>query len=352
MASSANSLPTFVLPNATRTPREWTQIAKRLLDRSLTRASEEIGRGLSKVLPDKPGLLTFSFHSLFADAGELQRHIVHPQQAVTLAHFREFVEYFLGHGYSFVNPDDILKGLSEERRYAMITFDDGYYNNVRALPFLREYRVPAVFFITAGHVAENRPFWWDVLYRERMKDGVSSSRIAAEEKMLKARTHDEVERYLAAQLGAHKLHPVGDLDRPFTPSELRDFSREPFVAIGNHTRDHAVLTNYPAEEAFEQIVSAQSLLREMSGIAPVSICYPNGSYSAEVVHLAKAAGLQVGIACDPHKNQLPLDPQSAAVMCLGRFTIQGNDRVTRQCEILRTESHIYPRLKHRFRSGR
>lgn len=323
---------------------------KKLVDRGLTCTSRWLGRGVLRCLPDQHALLTFLFHSLFENAREIEQNLVDPQQGVTLQHFRQFLEHFLGHGYQFVNPEQVLRGLPPRGRYLMITFDDGYFNNVRALPILREYQVPAVFFITAGHVAENRSFWWDVLYRKRTKAGVAPDRITEETERLKTCRHDEIERHQTEQWGTSALRPVGDLDRPMTPGELRDFAQQPFVSIGNHTRDHAMLTNYPSDSAHEQIVGAQTLLREMTGITPVSICYPYGSYSTEVVNLARSAGLQLGITCDPRKNRLPLDGPGDDGMRLGRFLLEGNDRVNQQCEISRADFDFYPKLKRWVRS--
>ena len=318
---------------------------KSFIGRTLSFSFDELDRWLVRVRPEKPALLTFLFHGLFENPQELERELLDPQQGVTVSHFRQFVQHLLEHSYQFVSPDQIRNGLLPDRKYVMITFDDGYFNNLRALPVMREYQVPAVFFITAGHVAEGRAFWWDVLYRERRKTGAPANRITAEVESLKSLTNDAIERRLAEQFGASALRPSSDLDRPLTPNELRDFARDPLVSIGNHTRYHAILTNYAEDAAREEITSAQEILRQITGATPLSVCYPNGSYSPTVVRLAKEAGLQLGITCDPHKNVIPLDPSTDAAMCLGRFGLIGNDRVARQCEVARADFHLYPRLK-------
>ena len=120
---------------------------------------------------ERGGLLAFLFHSLFRDEREIALNQVDPLQRTTVGQFREFVEYYLNHGYRFIGPGDPLDGLEPGGKYALITFDDGYYNNSLALPVLQGYRIPAVFFISTEHVREGKCFWWDVLYRERLARG-------------------------------------------------------------------------------------------------------------------------------------------------------------------------------------
>lgn len=53
----------------------------------------------------------------------------------------------LDSGYTFVQPNDIYPGLRPEphQKLALITFDDGYYNNTHLIPVLEEFEVPALF---------------------------------------------------------------------------------------------------------------------------------------------------------------------------------------------------------------
>src|SRR5439155_15926022 len=111
---------------------------------------------------ERAGLLVFLFHSLFRDEREIALNHVDPLDRTTVGQFLEFVAYYRNQGYQFIGPDDLLNGLKPDGTYALITFDDGYYNNTLALPVLQRYQVPAVFFISTDHVRENKCFWWDV----------------------------------------------------------------------------------------------------------------------------------------------------------------------------------------------
>ena len=134
-------------------------------------------------------------------------------------------------------------------KYVLITFDDGYYNNTRALPILEERGVPAVFFISVNHVIQQKPYWWDVLHREVRKASWSNRDMIVAKGRLKRLTHAEIDASLADTFGLSPAHPIGDTDRPLTIHELRELAGHSLVHIGNHTADHAILTNYSLSQA-------------------------------------------------------------------------------------------------------
>ena len=58
------------------------------------------------------------------------------------------------------------------RRGVVITFDDGYLDNLEnALPILRDANVPATIYIATGYVGTDREFWWDDLERLTLGPG-------------------------------------------------------------------------------------------------------------------------------------------------------------------------------------
>jgi hypothetical protein len=96
-------------------------------DESLTSLSLRVGR-------ERNYLISFLFHGLFAGADEVASGTMDPQQAITVDMFRTLVDHFKSHSYRFVSPLEIVRGLHPQGKYILLTFDDGYYNNVRALP--------------------------------------------------------------------------------------------------------------------------------------------------------------------------------------------------------------------------
>jgi len=299
-----------------------------------------------KSFREKNALIVFLIHVLFHDKKEIDLNFVNSEGRITIQNFRQFVEYYLSNGYTFVSPNDILNGLDSNKKYILITFDDGYFNNQYALPILKEYQIPAVFFISTNHIVYNKCFWWDVLYRKRIKQGISVRNIMRETTHLKSKTNEGIEKYIKDLFGKDAFKPISDIDRVLTPLELKDFSNEKYVFLGNHTSDHAILTNYSQDGIRSQILNAQTTIYDITGITPIIISYPNGNYSDEVIRISKEIGLKLGITVDSRKNYLPIEFENDVYMRLGRFILQGDDGFIEQLESFRLNKGIRKIIKN------
>ena len=294
---------------------------------------------------EKNSLLIFNFHGLFNNKKEINQNLVDPQTWITTNQFQQFLEYFLKHNYSFVSINDILDGLDINNKYIMITFDDGYYNNNYALPILKKYQIPALFFISTNHIKQNKCFWWDIIYRERIKSRTSKKEIVYEQNQLKSKTNEEIEQYIIEKFGEKAFEPKSDIDRPFTTSELKNFSKEKYVFLGNHTHNHAILTNCSSNEIKTQILEAQKFIKDNTEITPKAISYPNGDYSDEIIKISKEIGIELGITTEYRKNKLPINHQTNNIMNLGRFDLSGNNNIINQCKLFRSDIILYMYFK-------
>lgn len=289
---------------------------------------------------EEGSLLSLLIHGVFESGDEAQSGTLDPQQGFTVGMLRMVVEHFTREGYRFVSPDDLAAGLSRGGKYVLLTFDDGYYNNKRALPVLEEFNVPAVFFVSSDHVKLGKAFWWDVVYREFKKRGGTDQEIGLANAHYKQLRTSDVEADLRKQFGESALLPAGDLDRPFTQPELRAFANHPLVFLGNHTQDHAILSNYSAAEIEEQILGGQQAIREITGKTPRIIAYPNGNHSAEIRSAARQAGLAFGVLARAGRNRLPLASGSLEAMTLSRFTLWGERSIEEQCRVSRSVASL------------
>jgi peptidoglycan/xylan/chitin deacetylase (PgdA/CDA1 family) len=280
--------------------------------------------------PESGALMAVLFHSLYLDKSQLGDPSLARNQNVTVEDFRRCVAAILESGYMVVSPAQVDAGLEPGGNYAMLTFDDGYFNNTLALDVLEQFGVPATFFISSDHVAENKAFWWDAYSREMARAGASERIRIAEINRIKVLASGEVERLLAQRFGKLALKPRSDLDRPFTPGELRDFARNRWVHVGNHTCHHAILTNCEPGEMEREIRACQEALSAMTGHAPLAVAYPNGDYSEAVIETALDAGLLIGFTTLPRRNLLPLQGDKEH-MTLGRFLFNGGEDALHQC---------------------
>ncbi|HTT33674.1 MAG TPA: polysaccharide deacetylase family protein [Methylomirabilota bacterium] len=312
-------------------------------DKKIARLSLPVQRGQGR-------LLSFLIHSLFESEAEAHCGLLDPQQAFTVAMLRQFVRHFTAEGYRFLSSRDLQMRLCPQGKYVLLTFDDGYYNNLRALPVLEEFAVPAVFFISTDHVRYGKAFWWDALYRESRKRTRPEEEVRRMLEAYKEMKTAQIESEINMRYGKSALQPVSDLDRPFTAAELKKFSAHPLVFLGNHTRDHAILTNYSSAGLREQIWSCQEAIREISGKRPDIIAYPNGNCSSEILAAAREAGLQFGLLASAGRNRLPLKSGSDAALALRRSSLWGDRPVEAQCLAARSGVSIY-RLLQRLKGA-
>lgn len=306
------------------------------------------------LLGERGGLLVLYLHHLFLNEAEMEQGTVDPQQRMTVEDFRRLFEYLLRHGYVFVGPDDVIRGLQPGKRYAMMTFDDGYYNNVRALPVLEEFRAPALFFIATGHVATNKPFWNDVLYREGIRRGMPVQEAWELGRRFMASPSEHADRELERRFGSKSRETVGELDRPLTPAELRDFARHKLVFLGNHTQNHAGLPAYDAAGQRAEIEGAQAMLREWTGRVPETIGYPYGLWDASVVESARRVGLRLGFTAVPEKLYPPVGTPDQ-YLSIGRFLPYPGSAAERDLDYFRSDLLLLRRLQRvrdRWRSRR
>ena len=299
---------------------------------------------------NRPSLLILMFHGLFRNKTEAVADDVDPYQPTTELDLRRVIEHFQRSGYHFVSPDKLSLGLRNAPKRVMLTFDDGYANNLRALPILRHYQVPATFFVTAGNVLSGEAFWWDVLHREMARRGIGRVGAVAERQRLKAMPTYAIKNTLRTMFGKNVLRPAGETDRPMTPAEVRELAAEPLATVGNHSMDHDLLTRIPLEKAQRQISECQELLTEWAGEAPRVIAYPNGNCDQDIVRFCEDLGLKTGLSATPGKTRLPLDASQR--MQLPRHAIVGGDGLKRQlraAEAPLSLGHIKNQLFHRRR---
>ncbi len=301
---------------------------------------------LSRFQNENPHLLILLFHGLFKNKSEIDLNLVSPLEAVTIEHFEKTINYFLKQRYLFISPDQILSGLDANKKYVILTFDDGYYNNTLSLPILKKYDVPALFFISTYYVINKIGFWWDVLYRNTHKEGITNHDFYQEEKILE-KSLDEIKEIIFNKFNVTNFNPISDIDRPFFADELKDFANEKNVYLGNHSDNHTALVSNSYEELKINIRNAQNYLYELIGEYPIAISYPYGKHNYEVAKVAEECGLKLGMTTISQKNFFPLKN----LMLLNRYRIYGYKNLEQQLFYLTHSKHLLNYLKNKGGNG-
>jgi peptidoglycan/xylan/chitin deacetylase (PgdA/CDA1 family) len=225
------------------------------------------------------------------------------------------------------------------RRPLVITFDDGYADNLlNAKPVLERYDVPATVFLATGYLGHNREFWWDELDRLLLQPGTLPETLrlsingSAYEWRLDEAAHyseDAHRRYChwkaweEAPSPRHFLYySLWQLLRPLLEDERQKvlnellvwasakpetrpthrtlsleegltLARGKLIEVGSHTVTHSALAALPAVLQRDEIQRSKVHLEEILGHPVTSFAYPYGGpsdYTAETAAIVREAG--------------------------------------------------------------
>jgi peptidoglycan/xylan/chitin deacetylase (PgdA/CDA1 family) len=213
--------------------------------------------------------------------------------------------------------DTLEKGRSPPRGSVVITFDDGYLDNLEiAAPILDEHELPATLYLATGYVEDGETQWVDRLYTmfaTRTRDGVESSgnsdgakdlsrpdeRVAAYEELCqrlivapradREAILDEVEEQLRPEAAPPRL--------TMTWEEVRRLVKEhPRFELGLHTADHEDLTARSPEEARDQVRRSMEDLEREAGVTARHFSFPYSRHSEETRQMVRELGVESAVA--------------------------------------------------------
>jgi len=217
--------------------------------------------------------ITILFHGI---SRERMREIpADAQPHFSVEEFRKVIGW-LKDNFELLTPEEFL---ADEKRGALLTFDDGLANNfTNALPVLEEFSAPAVFFITTQHVQD--PLNW-----------LPATRIAARKGWgMEDAVPDDAAR---------------DFYNGLSLQQLTGFSLNPLVTIGSHTVSHPFLTRCDAKTIQFELAESKSFLESVTGRRVDLFAYPTGDYDRTVAEAVSAAGYRAGFAVGNRKVGLP-----------------------------------------------
>ena len=233
---------------------------------------------------------------------------------------------------------DRLRFAKRPERSIVVTFDDGYADNLGALRILEAHRIPATIFVVSRAVGNPRAFWWDLLTRIFLEtprlpavlrldagrqrrtydlgaaahqDAETLARSAGWRADVEVSTNERQRTYLAVWEQLLGLPPdeiaaavarlaewaemadatprEGD-GRPVTEAELARLAASPLIEIGGHTRTHADISRLSPKEASDEIGGGRRDLVEMTGQEVRSFAYPYGRSGPRTISDLQRAG--------------------------------------------------------------
>lgn len=178
---------------------------------------------------------------------------VHPER------FARQMEFLVRSG-AVVSLDEAITSLdtAAEGTKVVVTFDDGYWDNIQyALPILKEFRIPATIFLTAGFC-------------------------------------DQQIRHPRYPKEPGRLHLDWD--------EARMLAAEPGITIGSHTVTHPHLSRLSDDDAWREIAESRSRIERELAMPIRHFCYPSGDFGAREAQFAERAGYTCAVTVAPGMN--------------------------------------------------
>jgi peptidoglycan/xylan/chitin deacetylase (PgdA/CDA1 family) len=293
-------------------------VAQRLRSRYVPSALILLYHRVAEVRPDPWSLCVTPDH--FAAQMEILRQYARPMQLRQL-------------------PQALADG-HLPRRSVVVTFDDGYADNLSlAKPLLERYEIPATVFLITGHIGQAREFWWDELERLLLQPGTlpealalringrayqwqlgEAAQYSAEEarhhqhwlawgegaptprhalygalwKLLQRRPEGARRTVLDALLAWAGAEPVGrPTHRSLSLAETCSLAHGNLIEVGAHTVTHSALAALPVAAQRHEVERSKACLEEVLGQAITSFSYPYGQrcdYTPATVAIVQQAG--------------------------------------------------------------
>ncbi|MEL6734971.1 MAG: polysaccharide deacetylase family protein [Pseudomonadota bacterium] len=204
-----------------------------------------------------------------------------------------------------VSMDEARRRIAEPidyQRFAALTFDDGYRDNLKnALPVLESHRAPATLYIAPGLVEGTASLWWEglgQLVAQQQRFVFAGDRGPVEfdctSMTRKQESFTALVKYLISAVPEHLIQQrVAELcwlykidvakitkDAIMTWNEIRQMVASPLVTAGAHTMNHYHLARLPQEHARDEIYQSSLVLEAELGRKPKHLAFPYGYHTA------------------------------------------------------------------------
>lgn len=241
--------------------------------------------------------------------------------------FEDQLRYFASSANVISLPDYldcVTRGRALPRHAVVITFDDGYKDNLtQAVPLLRRYNLPATFFLATDYIGTGKMKWEDqlscLLRRTQVTtlsldippasetfslDGEPGRFKVINQLVSKFARLDSLKRQqLLEQLQQALGVPCGDSgDLMLTWDDVREMANTPGITIGAHTASHCHLSQISDADISREIVSAKAQIEANIPHKVTAFSYPYGDLNDTAVDVLRANGFDCAATIAYGKN--------------------------------------------------
>ena len=206
----------------------------------------------------------------------------------------------------------------------LVTFDDGWKDNyIHAYPILKRYDVPAVVFLSVGHIGTEKRFWQErtftALYGirevagrnpdlpDRYRNLPGGIKIEEFVSLPERKFREEVRERIRSlkKLPLSRIEPIVDELAECAGASSCD-KGESFLSweavltmsrggidFGSHGMRHEILTNIPPEEVRDEVRNSKAVLEGKIQKSVHAFSYPNGNHDPVVRKCVKECGYEI-----------------------------------------------------------
>jgi peptidoglycan/xylan/chitin deacetylase (PgdA/CDA1 family) len=204
----------------------------------------------------------------------------------------------------------------------VLTFDDGYRNNMSvALPVLERHSIKPVFYVATGMLNNRMPYWFERLDyaiqqlreptqvyldgrsfhfapgdRDSLRESYAALRRAAKKHFDNDRefyeffdgVSDSMEKSSGKALAA--VQSGDPCSETLSDDDIRSLSTSGRAIVGSHTVDHFRLDTVDGKLCADQLNESKRYIEKVTGTVCRHFCYPNGNWNRDVADAVAAAG--------------------------------------------------------------
>lgn len=231
-------------------------------------------------------------------AEQFEQHVKFYNTNFTVISIEQLIEKFDTHNDSPI-----------DKKYAVITFDDGYIDNYSiAFPILKKYNTAAAFYIVTGYLENSYIPWWDEIawiVRHSNKTIIKLSNWPNEIDISTGTTTEKVRNILreikidcslsmAEKITELKAACQCDIPEKIRKSQLfvnwkqiTEMS-DNGMHIGSHSMSHNILSHLTTQEQEHEVSQSKLRIEKKLNKEITSFAYPVGNKSSFTKHTIKA----------------------------------------------------------------
>lgn len=187
------------------------------------------------------------------------------------------------------------------KRYAVITFDDGYANTLEALDFLRQLNIPATIFVNSKYVFERSVGVINLytLMHSPLPNRFNEEQRQMIEKLYNQDLQTDYKKNWDGLMASMLEIPSVLSDLYLTPSQLEHLDPSLFT-IGMHGYEHYNSLQLSDEDFMDNVDKDMALLSNYPNFIPF-FCFPYGFARDSQLKLLREAGL-IPVLCSGGDN--------------------------------------------------